>query len=249
MNPPVELPAFDMREDSKITYGEAYMYVYQPYSPTMEYYTSPQYAAGIKAIQSEIEFVEYDLKHIVNGFSSAGVLTLPQTETDEQRKAIINSIQQMFQGASNSNQIAITFRTNVEEKPIEWTPFTNNGGNVDMYNGSNQRCISRILAAHQIPSPMLIGMPDSNNSGFSSDASKIETAYQLYERLTGNYHRQCVVQTVNQMFKMNGVEVELIVKPLRFNDFGGDDDKSDTTEASDVEQNTSSDNIVEKVEE
>ena len=249
MNPPVELPAFDMREDSKITYGEAYMYVYQPYSPTMEYYTSPQYAAGIKAIQSEIEFVEYDLKHIVNGFSSAGVLTLPQTETDEQRKAIINSIQQMFQGASNSNQIAITFRTNVEEKPIEWTPFTNNGGNVDMYNGSNQRCISRILAAHQIPSPMLIGMPDSNNSGFSSDASKIETAYQLYERLTGNYHRQCVIKTVNQMFRMNGVEVELIVKPLRFNDFGGDDDKSDATEASDVEQNTSSDNIVEKVEE
>ena len=25
------------------------------------------------------------------------------------------------------------------------------------------------------------------------------------------------------MFRMNGVEVELIVKPLRFNDFGGDD--------------------------
>ena len=39
--------------------------------------------------------------------------------------------------ASNSNQIAITFRTNVEEKPIEWTPFTNNGGNVDMYNIRN----------------------------------------------------------------------------------------------------------------
>lgn len=247
-NPPFELPAFDMREETRIEYGQPYLYVFKPYSPTMEYYTSPHYAAGIKAVQSEIEFVEYDLKHIVNGFSSAGVLTLPEMEDDNQRKAVINNIQSMFQGSGNANQIAITFRTNVEQQPIEWTPFTDKGSNVDQYNGSNDRCINRILAAHQIPSPMLIGMPESRKSGFSSDADKIETAYQLYERLTGNYHRQCVIQTFNQMLKMNGVDVELIVKPLRFNDFGGEEDKSNETNASNDTQDISTDNIEEKVE-
>ena len=249
MNPPIELPAFDMREEQTIEYGQPYLYVFRPYSPTMEYYTSPHYTAGIKAIQSEIEFVNYDLKHIVNGFSASGVLTLPNVETDEEKKAIINNIQRMFTGSDNTNQMAITFRTNIEDKPVEFTPFSDKGSNVDMYNGSNDRCINRILAAHQIPSPMLIGMPESSKSGFSSDADKIETAYQLYERLTGNYHRQCVIQTFNQMLKMNGVEVELIVKPLRFNDFGGEDDKSDATEGKETNQNISTGNIEEKVEE
>ena len=247
-NPPIELPAIDMKEEPNIEYGQPYLYVYRPYSPTMEYYTSPYYNAGIKAIQAEIEFINYDLKHIVNGFSTAGILTLPEVETDEQKKAIINNLQSMFQGSNNTNQIAITFRTNLEDKPAEWTPFTDKGSNVDQYNGSNDRCINRILAAHQIPSPMLIGMPESRKSGFSSDADKIQTAYQLYQRLTGNYHRQCVIQTFNQMLKMNGLDVELIVKPLRFNDFGGDDDKSETTEAKETNQNISTNNINEKVE-
>ena len=248
MNPPIEIEAFDTREEMRIEYGKPYLYVFRPYSPTMEYYTSPQYNAGVKAIQSEIEFIQYDLKHIVNGFSAAGVLTLPQVETDDEKKAIINNIQSMFQGSSQANQFAITFRSNLEDKPVEWTPFTDKGSNVDQYNGSNDRCINRILAAHQIPTPMLIGMPESRKSGFSSDADKIETAYQLYERLTGNYHRQCVIQTLNQMLKMNGVDVELIIKPLRFNDFGNDDDKSNDTNASTGNQNISTENINEKVE-
>lgn len=236
LNPPVELPAFDIKEETKLEYGQPYLYVYRTYSPTMEYYTAPHYQAGIKAVQAEIEFIEYDLRHIVNGFSAAGVLTLPEVETDEQRRTIINNIQNMFQGASNSNQIAITFRTNVEQTPIEWTPFTDKGSNVDQYATSNQRCINRILSSHQIPSPMLIGMPDANNSGFSSDADKIETAYQLYQKLTGNYNRMAVIRTLNQMLALNGIETEIVMKPLNFNDFGDDANVKDRTESTPINE-------------
>lgn len=244
MNPPFEIPAFDMRDDQTIERGQAYLYVYRDYSPTMQYYTSPHYAAGIKAIQSEIEFINYDLKHIVNGFSSAGVLTLPQVETDEEKKAIINNIQRMFQGSDNTNQMAITFRTNIEDKPVEYTPFVQSSSNVNLYADSNDRCINRILSAHQIPSPMLIGMPDSKKSGFSSDADKIETSYQLYQKLTGNYHRICVLKTLNQLLAMNGIDTQIIMKPLKFNDFGNDDAQS--TNKTDINDNISTNNIEEK---
>ena len=246
-NPPIEIDAFDMKSEKKLEYGKPYLYVYRTYSPTMEYYTSPHYAAGIKAIQSEIEFIMYDIKHIVNGFSAAGVLTLPSVETDEQRRAIINNIQSMFQGSNATNQIAITFRTNVEQSPIEWTPFSDKGSNVDQYESSNKRAINRILCSHQIPSPMLIGMPDSNNSGFSSDADKIETAYQLYQKLTGNYNRMAVIKTLNQMLKMNGIETEIVMKPLNFKDFDDDADVKERTESTDVDINK--ENTEEKVEE
>lgn len=246
LNPPFEIPAFDMRDDQTIERGTPYLYVYRQYSPTQNYYTSPHYTAGIKAIQAEIEFVNYDLKHIVNGFSAAGILTLPQVETDEEKKAIINNIQRMFQGSENTNQMAITFRTNIEDKPVEYTSFADKSSNVNQYADSNKRCINRILAAHQIPSPMLIGMPDANNSGFSSDADKIETAYQLYQKLTGNINRICVIKTINQLFAMNGIDTQIIMKPLKFNDFGDENDNAQSTSNTDVNDNISTNNIEEQ---
>lgn len=245
-NPPFEIDAFDMREDSVIERGKPYLYVYRDYSPTQNYYTSPHYTAAIKSIQSEIEFINYDLKHIINGFSTAGILTLPEVETDDEKKAIINNIQSMFQGSNNTNQIAITFRTNLEDKPAEWTPFADGKGSADKYSESNKRCISRILSAHQIPSPMLIGMPDANNSGFSSDADKIETAYQLYQKLTGNYNRICVIKTINQLLNMNGIDTEIIMKPLKFNDFGDENDNAQETKSTENRDDISTGNVEEQ---
>lgn len=252
-NPPFEIDAIDMRDENVIKQGKPYIYVLKNYDPTMTYYQSPLYSAGIKAIQSEAEYLNYDLKHIVNGFATAGILTLPEVETDEQKKAIINNIQSMFQGTSNVNQVAITFRTNVEDQPATWTPFSDKNINTDRYEGANKRTISRILSAHQIPSPMLIGQPDMSNAGFSSDADKIEICYQLYQKLTGNYNREQVIKSLNDMFKLNGIDVEIIQKPLHFNEFENNSTEdnnvssSDTT-SEDVSQDISTDNIEEKVE-
>lgn len=248
MNPPVEIEAIDMKDDSIIKQGKPYIYVFKNYDPTVTYYQSPVYAAGISAIMSEIEYVNYDLKHIVNGFTCPGVLTLNDVEDDNERRAIIKNIQQMFVGTESSNSIAIAFRRIQDEQPVEWTPFSDKSTSVNQYAEANKRTISRILCSHQIPSPMLIGLPDMSNAGFSSDADKIEMAYQLYQRLTGNYNREQVIKSLNDMFKLNGIDVEIIQKPLHFNDVGQDDNNttSSDTSSEDVEQDISTDNIEEK---
>lgn len=248
--PPIQIDALDMREDFKIEKSKPYLYVYRTYSPTMNYYTQPHYAAAIKAIQAEIEYCNYDLKNIVNGFTPSGVLTLPEVETDEQRQAIINNITRMFQGSENANSVMITFRSNVEDKGVEYTPFTASQGNVNVYGEANQRVINRILESHQIPNAALIGMPDISNSGFASEADKLEVSYQLYNKLTGNYNRMAVVKTLNQMLKMNGIDTEIIMKPLSFNDFQNDADVKERTESTTVEEKEIKEtNVEEKVEE
>jgi hypothetical protein len=247
--PPFEIDALDMKDEWNLKKGVPYLYVYRTYSPTMTYYTQPHYAAAIKAIQAEIEYVNYDLKNIVNGFAPAGVLTLPQVETDEERQAIIQNVTRMFQGSDNANSVMITFRNNIEDKGVEYTPFTATNGNVNLYDAANQRVINRILEAHQIPNAALIGMPDLNNSGFSSEADKLEVSYQLYNKLTGNYNRMAIVRTINQMFKMNGIDTEIIMKPLNFNDFQEDANVEERTNATGVdEQDAKENNEEEKVE-
>ena len=143
----------------------------------------------------------------------------------------------------------ITFRNTLEDKGVDYVPFAANQGNVNVYAEANQRVINRILEAHQIPNAALIGMPDIGNSGFSSEADKLEVSYQLYNKLTGNYNRMAVVRTLNQMLKMNGIETEIVMKPLNFNDFQNDADVKERTEATGVdEKDAKENNEEEKVE-
>lgn len=244
--PPFEIEALDMKEDFKLDKGKPYLYVYRTYSPTMTYYTQPHYAAAIKAIQAEIEYVNYDLKNIVNGFTPSGVLTLPEVETDEERQAIIANITRMFQGSENANSVMITFRSNIEDKGVEYTPFSKNQGSFNFYADANQRTINRILEAHQIPSAALIGLPDINNSGFSSEADKLQVAYQLYNKLVGNSNRMAVIRTLNQMFKLNGIGTEIIMRPLNFADFQEDANVKERTQSTEVEEKEVDENNVEE---
>lgn len=248
--PPFQIDAFDMRDESVIERGKPYLYVYRQYSPAMTYYTQPHYQAGIKAVQSEIEYVNYDLKTTVNGFVPSGMLVMNEVETDEERQAIINNVTRLFTGTDNANSVMVTFRNNVDETKPEFIPFSTNSGNINLYDSANQRTVSRILAAHQIPNASLVGMPDIGQTGFASEADKLETAYQLYNKLTGNNNRMAVIKTVNQMFRMQGVDVEVIMKPLSFKDFDDDANVPERTESTDVDNNDSN-NIEEekKVEE
>lgn len=247
-NPPIEVEAIDMRDESEIKMGKPYLYVFKNYDPTMTFYQNPSYIAGIKAIQSEIQHILFDERSATNSFVPSGMLILNSVEDDNERKAILDNIRQMFVGSENASQVMVSFRSNIEEQAPSFVPFTANQGNVNLFDAANQRTVNRILSSHNIPSASLCGLPDLNNSGFSSEADKLETSYQLYQKLTGNYNRKNVVKSVNDMFKLNKIDVEIILKPLKFNDFGDENDVSTDVKSTDTTQDVSENNVEEKVE-
>lgn len=246
LNPPIEVDAFDMRDDQVIKYGKPYLYVYRPYSPTQDYYTTPHYAPAIQAIQAEIEAINFDLKTTVNNFVPAGMITLNQVETDEERDALIRNITSMFTSTNNANSVMISFKSNIEEQAPTFTPFTANQGNVNLYDSLSERAIMRILAAHQINSPSLIGLP-IGSSGFNSEGALLDTAYNVYQKVVGNHNRQCVVKTFNFMLKMQGIDTELVLKPLVFGSVTDNVSVStDTTSDENIDSNDYKENNVEE---
>ena len=246
--PPVKIDAFDMRDETQIERGKPYLYVYKNYDPTMTYYQSASYAAGIKAIQAEIAYLTYDQKATSNSFVPSGMLLLNEVEDDNERQAIINNVTRMFTGSENANSLMISFRRSQEEQAPEFIPIAANASNVNLYDSANQRTIYRILSSHQINDPQLIGLPNFGGTGFNSEGQLLETAYNVYNKVVGNYDRQCVIKTLNEMFKLNGInDVEIIMKPLSFN-LSTSESNSSGVESEETTQDVSTDNIEEKVE-
>lgn len=212
---PIELPSFGFQEDSTIDNNKAYLYVYQDYSPSNVYYPSPNYNAAIKAIQAEVEYLKYDLRSITNSFVPSGILNLKYIEDDEERAATINRFQNMFIGADNTNNLMINFVKNEDDKIVTFTPLVTSNTNVDLYKEANNRSVDRILAGHRITSKGLIGYP-MDSGGFSNQGELLEIAYKLYNINIGNKNRDIIINSINNALQLNGIETQIILKPLSF---------------------------------
>ena len=247
--PPIEVPAFDMRPDTKIEKGKAYLYVYRPYSPQQTYYTAPLYSAGIKAIQSEISAIKFDERTTQNNFVPSGMLIMNEVEDDQERRAVISNITNMFTSAENANQLLISFRNNPEQSSPEFIPFQANTGNVNLYDSLSQRAVNRILSAHQINDPHLVGLPQLGASGFNSEGNMLETAYNVYNKVIGNYNRQCVIKTFNTMLSLNGIDTQIVMKPIRFNDITTNNISSDVKDSDDIDAKDYDENKIEEKQE
>jgi hypothetical protein len=58
------------------------------------------------------------------------------------------------------------------------------------------------------------------NAGFASEAAILKNANELYQTLVGKSNRKIIVDSINDMLAMNGVDVDIKVKELQF-DFDG----------------------------
>lgn len=213
--PPLELPAFGFQEDENINQGTPYLFVSTSYSPDLLYYQTPRYISALKAIQADIELQRYDLRSIMNNFSAAGILTMNRIDDEEEKKLVLENLEAMFQGSDNANSLLVTFKNNDEEKPIDFVKIDKDVTNVNLFDNNNERNIKRILSAHRIPSRTLIGLP-SENAQLGGQGNETVVAYNIYNQLVGNNNRKKIVSTINQMLKINGIDVSVELKPLQF---------------------------------
>lgn len=226
----IKMPMFGFQTDKEIPMGVPHLFYYAQYNPVNKVYGLPIYASALNCIQAEAKFQIGNLKQITNGFTPAGAITISDVETDEERQTIIRNITNMFTGELNSNCVMINFRNNIEDKPIEWTPFVQNTSNVNLYADATERTINWIMGAFKIPSKMLIGYP-ADNSGFSDSGSLMEAAFSLYNVNVANSIRREILDVINSMFRLNGVDIEIKLKPLRYKiDDNKTENKIDTSE-------------------
>ena len=152
------------------------IYVYQPYSPGREYYPRPDYVAASKVIDLDQEVDNFHINNIQNGLAPSLSITTFTNATDDERMAIENMLKQQYQGSSNAGSLMYIDVDSPENAPVI-TPIPQNGAD-GYYVAINDMVSQKILSAHRITSPALLGIKE--NTGLGNNAEELETAYRLF---------------------------------------------------------------------
>lgn len=217
LNQPVELKSFSFQDRDEIKGGEAYLFVYEDYIPSIDTYPIPNYISALKPIQTEIELQRYDLRSVLNNFSASGILTLNRVDSDDDKELLIQNITSMFSGSDAANSLIINFKENDEQSPAEFVKIDKDANeSVNLFSDSNERIISKIIAAHKIPSKALIGY-NVESSMLGGQGNLISVAFNLFNKTVANRMRRNIVNTINSALSMNGVGTKIVLKPLQFN--------------------------------
>ncbi len=181
------------------------------YTPGNEVYPLPSYVGALNDINLDHRISVFHNSNISNGLQPSMMIKMNNgIPTPEGQREIYRTIEETFSGENNSGRFFLTF-SDGPERAMEVQ--TIDAANDDYYIQLENRISSRILTAHRITSPLLLGIKDA--SGFSNNADEIAVAYAHFEGTVIEPKRKKIASTFGYILKLAGYNVKLQVKPNR----------------------------------
>lgn len=205
-HPETRYKAFDATENK----GEdaSQIFYYYNYTPGNDYYPLPSYVAALNDINLDAKVSRFHVNNITNGIAPSLFIAFKNgIPTPEQRQEVYTEINNTFAGEENAGRFFLSF-SDADTAP-EVTPIT--AANDTYYLTLEERISSRILTAHRISSPLLVGIKDA--SGFSSNADEIKVAYAHFEGTVIEPKRKKITTSFGYILKLAGYNVRIKVIP------------------------------------
>ena len=205
-HPAVSYRAFDATDNKGDNASQ--IFYYYNYTPGNDFYPLPAYTAGLNDIELDAKVSRFQVNNISNGLAPSLFISFKNgIPTPEQRRDVYTEIESTFSGEENAGRFFLSF-SDADTAP-EVTPIT--AANDSYYLTLEERISSRILTAHRITSPALLGIKDS--TGFSSVADEIIVAYAHFEGTVIEPKRKKIVTSFGYILKLSGFNVKIVVIP------------------------------------
>ena len=205
-NPAVPYRSFDTTDNK----GENASQIYYcfAYTPGLDVYPLPSYIASVSDIELDARISVFHNNNLANGLSPSLFINFRNgIPSEDERNQIYRELENTFSGEQNAGKFFLGFSRPGEEMTVE--PI--DSANDDYYVVLDQRVTSRVLTGHRISSPLLLGI--NNNSGFSSNADEIRTAYVHFEATVIEPKRKKILNTMGYLLRFAGYNVQLEVEP------------------------------------
>ena len=207
---PLRIPAFGTsKENIEIVY-------IKPYKSGFYYYSPVSYQGGIQYAELEEEISNFHLNNILNGLAPSMLINFNNgTPNQEQRELIEQRIAQKFSGSSNAGKFILAFNDNKEQQ-AEITPVQLSDAH-SQYQFLSTESQSKILVAHRVVSPMLLGIKDQ--TGLGNNADEIKTASLLMDNTVIRPFQELLIDNFDKILAYNDITLNLYfttLQPLEF---------------------------------
>tara|TARA_R110000803_G_scaffold1617_6_gene5148 strand:+ start:1119 stop:2948 length:1830 start_codon:yes stop_codon:yes gene_type:complete len=207
---PLRIPAFGMSKEG------IEIYYIKPYKSGFYYYSPVDYQGGLQYAELEEEVSNYHLNNILNGLSPSMLINFNNgTPNQQERNLIETKIAQKFSGTSNAGKFILAFNDN-KESQAEITPVQLSDAH-NQYQFLSEESTSKIMVAHRIVSPMLLGIKDG--SGLGNNADEIKTASLLMDNTVIRPFQELLIDCFDQILAYNDITLNLYfttLQPLEF---------------------------------
>jgi hypothetical protein len=203
---PVYIPAFGKSRE-----GLEVMYL-KPYRAGYYYYSPVDYQGGLPYAELEEEIANYHINNIQNGLAPSMLINFNNgVPSEEERRQIEMQIAQKFSGSSNSGKFILAFNDNKDLAatidPVQLSDAA------DQYQFLSAEATSKLMVAHRIVSPMLLGIKDS--TGLGNNADELKTASTLLDNIVIRPKQEIILDGLEAILHYNDINLNLYFKTLQ----------------------------------
>lgn len=164
--PPIEIKAFNQKErdPNQIVYFKTYV-------PGMSYYPVPDWSAGQRAIEIDIETKNFHMNNLRSGMVPSLFINMNGgIPGEEEQRILTRALEEQYAGTDNAGQAIISFNESKETAPeIVQIPRNDNDS---YYQTLNDDVTRNILSAHRVSSAELFGIATTGKLGGSDEITQ-----------------------------------------------------------------------------
>jgi hypothetical protein len=213
---PIEFRAFGYDQNA----NECILTI-KPYSTGSFYFAPVDYQGGTQYANLEAEISNFHINNIMNGLAPSMLINFNNGQPPAEVKDTVEAqIKQKFGGSSNAGRFIISWNDG-KESAADITPVQLSDAH-NQYQFLSQESMQKIMVAHRIVSPLLLGIKD--NTGFGSNADELKSASILFDNVVVRPFQRLIIDAVTKVLNFNGFNLNLYFKtlqPLEFTDLSG----------------------------
>ncbi len=186
--------------------------VVKKYVSGYDYYCPVDYQGGLAYAELESEIADYLINDVQNGFSGTKVVNFNNGVPDREKQMQIKSdVMHKLTGA-RGEKVVIAFNNNAESKTtVDDIPLNDAPQH---YEYLSNECSNKLIVAHRVTSPLLLGIRTENN-GLGSNADEIKTAALLFDNITIKPYQDLLTDCMDDILAVNGISLKLYFKTLQ----------------------------------
>ena len=158
-----DLPYLPIYNPNKAVDEPKQIWVYKPYRAGQKYYPLPDYVGALRVIDLDTEVDNFHVNNIKNGLAPSLAITTFTNADEDEREAIERMLRLQYQGTNNAGSLMYMDVDSPENAPVV-TPIPQNVAD-GYYTTINDLVVQKILTAHRITSPMILGIKTEGQLG------------------------------------------------------------------------------------